>query len=211
MNYIIFDLEATCWDKDEHPASEMEIIEIGAIKFRKNPAGHWDKSEFNVFVKPTIHPELSSFCKKLTSITQKDVDGALPFETVLPLFQHFIGVGREEYLLCSWGFYDRKQLAQDCKLWRKDTKWLKPHISLKHQFAGRRKMGVSAALKKIGKAFKGMHHRGIDDARNIFEIFIYNFSNWDFTPMSLPTPSKKKVENENVTTQSNKEDQPGEG
>lgn len=63
MNYIIFDLEATCWAQ-KGPISE--IIEIGAVKIGPDLN---TISEFSSFVKPMRNPILSDFCKELTSIT----------------------------------------------------------------------------------------------------------------------------------------------
>ena len=50
MNYIIFDLECTCW-KERPSGMEMETIEIGAVKL--DDFGEWIES-FGVFIRPTI-------------------------------------------------------------------------------------------------------------------------------------------------------------
>lgn len=71
MNYIIFDLEATCWENDR--TKQNEIIEIGAVKLDENLAVI---GEFQTFIKPKLNPILSDFCKKLTSISQEEVDQA---------------------------------------------------------------------------------------------------------------------------------------
>lgn len=138
MNYIVFDLEATCWEGDyDRPETnpETEITEIGAVKLN-------EKLEvidtFQTFIKPKLHPQLSDFAKKLTTITQEDIDAAPSFERALFAFQYWIQ-SREgtkdhhDYWLCSWGFYDRKQFTADCNLHMKDTAWLENHISVKHQ------------------------------------------------------------------------------
>lgn len=74
MNYIIFDLEATCWENDHK--RQNEIIEIGAVKLNE---GLKTVSDFQIFVKPALSPQLSDFCKRLTSISQADVDAAVYF------------------------------------------------------------------------------------------------------------------------------------
>jgi 3'-5' exoribonuclease 1 len=64
MNYIIFDLEATCWEGWDK--SRNETIEIGAVKISDERE---IISEFSSFIKPLKHFILSDFCKSLTSIT----------------------------------------------------------------------------------------------------------------------------------------------
>lgn len=179
MNYIIVDLEATCWEGSR--LFNNEIIEIGALKINEEGS---IVSEFSAFVKPLKHPILSEFCKELTSISQSEVDQANYFPEVVAAFQEWIGVGQSDYLLCSWGFYDQKQFEADCKLYGLDFSWTLKHISLKHQHAKIRKLkraiGMKNALKLEKLNLEGTHHRGIDDARNIAKIFLKHFDHWDF-------------------------------
>lgn len=85
MNYIILDLEATCW-RDRASGNQSEIIEIGALKIddHKMLLG-----EFSAFVKPKLHPKLSEFCTELTTIEQGDIDQAQDFKTVIRNFFKF--------------------------------------------------------------------------------------------------------------------------
>ena len=178
MNYIIFDLEATCWpEKGKHIS---EIIEIGALKIS-------DKqiivSEFNCFIKPINHPILSEFCKNLTSITQAEIDKSELFPSVIEKFRQWIDLENEDYLLCSWGYYDRKQLIADCNLHQFDFEWASKHISLKHQYADIKKLnrpiGLGKAISSEGMQFEGTAHRGINDAKNIARIFLRYFNDWE--------------------------------
>jgi len=178
MNYIVLDLEATC-EKD-NPHFNKEIIEIGAVKLT-------DSFEiidtYDAFVRPILNPTLSAFCMELTTIQQSDVDAANLFPVVLNGFKEWIGVGSKEYLLCSWGFYDKKQLNADCRLHQLNDSWTDRHISLKHQFADIRDCrpcGMEKALKILNIPLDGTHHRGIDDAKNIAKIFKVYKDRWDF-------------------------------
>lgn len=177
MNYIILDLESTCWENDR--TRQNEIIEIGAVKVSSDLQM---VDEFQTFIKPMMHPRLSNFCTKLTSITQEHVDHAPSFLQALKSFQDWIG--QEEYWLCSWGFYDKSQLKKDCELHRTQTAWLKKHISIKHQHGKmigiEKGVGMERALKMLNIPLDGTHHRGIDDARNIAKIFIRIFDNLKF-------------------------------
>ena len=179
MNYIIFDLEATC-EKDNKNFTN-EIIEIGAVKVSD---GYEIVDEFTSFVKPILNPVLTDFCMNLTTIKQSDIDSAPLFKDALASFQEWIG--NDTYWLCSWGFYDKAQLKKDCQLHRVDTNWLINHISLKHQHGkkviGKEKgVGMQAALNKAGLKLEGIHHRGIDDAKNIAQIFIKYRDIWVYS------------------------------
>ena len=179
MNYIVFDLEATCWEGAD--VRQSEIIEIGAVKINDQKQ---IVSEFARFIKPLRHPVLSDFCKNLTSITQENVDHAAYFNIVAEEFKHWIGYGVGEYILCSWGLYDKKQFQSDCQLYGMDTDWLMPHVNLKQQHGRIRKLqraiGMKNALQLEGISLEGTHHRGIDDARNISKIFLRYFDQWSF-------------------------------
>ena len=177
MNYIILDLEATCW-RDRSLNNQNEIIEIGAVKINEKRE---KVDEFCSFIQPKLNPILSEFCTELTTIEQNDIDQTDGFEAVITNFWNWINL-EEDYLLCSWGFYDRSQFKKDCELHGMRTDWLKPHISLKHQYAEikhlRRPMGMGGALRKENIPLEGTHHRGIDDARNISKIFLKHFEGW---------------------------------
>jgi len=178
MKYIILDLEATCWEKKD--VQPNEIIEIGAVCVDDDQE---IIGEIDLFVKPKVHPILSDFCKKLTTISQEMVDDAPLFPEAIKAFQDWIKGFKDDYILCSWGFYDKTQFKNDCTLHKLDTRWLKNHISLKHQYSDFRGIagaGMPTALKKEGLTMEGTHHRGIDDAKNIAKIFVHCFDEWDF-------------------------------
>jgi 3'-5' exoribonuclease 1 len=165
VNFIIFDLEATCW-QGRPPSKVQEIIEIGAVMVD----GYGDEiSRFNRFVRPILNTNLSAFCQELTSIRQQDVDRANTFAD-------------EDYLLCSWGSFDKKMLIQDSLLHKMETEWAEPHINLKQQYTDlkrlRKPCGLKAAVEREGFDFTGAHHRGIDDAVNLAKIFVKFLDDW---------------------------------
>jgi inhibitor of KinA sporulation pathway (predicted exonuclease) len=178
MKYVIFDLEASCW-LGRPPNGVNEIIEIGAVKI--NDYGEIESS-FMKFVKPTINPVLSDFCKKLTSIAQIDVDRSRTFPFIIQEFMDWIGVGDDHYILISWGKYDRTQLVDDCKLHRLETEWLDHHFNLKPAYRALKSLkdepGLKKAVKLEGFEFTGIHHRAISDAENTAKIFIKYFKEW---------------------------------
>lgn len=167
--YIIVDLEATCWPERTR-IEQMEIIEIGAVRLDGNHLAVMD--EFQAFVKPREHPELSDFCRELTPIKQLDIDRARDFKTVFEDFLHWIGP--RDYALCSWGAYDLKQFQVECRRHGLPLPTaFRHHINIKEAFCalrGLRSCGMKQALHLLGLPLKGTHHRGLDDARHIARI-----------------------------------------
>lgn len=181
MRYVVFDLEATCWEERIVRYDQMETIEIGAVLVN---ADFEVVSCFSEFIKPLKHPKLSAFCKNLTKIDQEDVAAAAGFAEVVERFKEWFDAGKSDYALCSWGKYDRKQLASDCALHRLDAEWVDAHVNLRKQYAKfmmlKRAIGMERALIEEGFQLEGEHHRGIDDAKNIAKIFIKYRDKWNF-------------------------------
>lgn len=182
MNYIVYDLEATCWPEKDRQNRPQEIIEIGALKFDEEGE---EIERFSCFVKPAIYPTLSDFCKQLTNISQVDVNQADDFVEVIDDFKDWIGFyDEEEYLLCSWGFFDAKALIKNCQQHDLESNWVLSHISLKHQYRTikglPKPIGLAKALKAEGFVFDGDPHRGIDDAINTAKIFVKYLNLWRF-------------------------------
>ncbi len=180
-DYLVIDLEATCDDKGAVPRDQMEIIEIGGVWV----AGETFQplAEFQTFVRPVRHPELTVFCTELTSITQAQVDTAPGFAEAIEALAEFIG-GRGP-LFASWGAYDRHQFEQDAAHHGVALPLGEDHLNVKQAFSDalgtRRRYGMARALARIGLELEGTYHRGIDDARNIARLLPY-------TVGALPLP-----------------------
>lgn len=180
MNFIIYDLEATCW-RGRPPKGVQEIIEIGACKI--NRYGEILDS-YSEFIRPSVNTILSSFCKQLTSISQRDVDNAQTFPKVIEDFKDWIDIYSEEYIFCSWGAYDKQFLLNDCRLHKLDEDWLVNFIDLKEAYHTHKKIAKHRGLKKVvsneGFEFTGIHHRAISDAENLSKIFVKYIDEWQY-------------------------------
>lgn len=180
MNFIIYDLEATCWE-GKPPQMQQEVIEIGALIL--NPYGEVE-DVFNSFVQPVVHPFLSHYCQQLTSITQLNVNRAPRFPEVTDLFLDWAESFDDDFVLCSWGSFDRKLLINNCDLHRLDWDWVDPHMNLKHQYhqikRQRRMIGLKSAVEREGFEFTGIHHRAISDAENLAKIFGKYLDVWQY-------------------------------
>ena len=178
MNFIIYDLEATCW-RGRPPGLVQETIEIGAVLI--NAYGE-ELGSFNKFIKPIVNPILSPFCTELTSITQTQIDCADIFPKVMDEFLDWIEYFDDDYWLCSWGSFDKKILLLDCKLHNLDCDWLDQHLNLKRQYKTLKRLhrpcGLKTAVKKEGFEFTGIHHRGISDAENLAKVFVKYIDEW---------------------------------
>jgi len=171
---LVVDLEATCDDRNKTPSlvpkNEMETIEIGAVLVET--ATLETVGELGVFVRPVRHPVLTDFCKALTTITQADVDAAPLFPEAVANVARFLD-GRRA-LFCSWGDYDKNQLAQDAAHHGIRLPFVQSHVNLKKRFSEQlgepKRFGMDGALKRVGLTLDGTHHRGIDDARNIARL-----------------------------------------
>ncbi len=180
MNYLILDIEATCW-KVPPPDPRSEIIELGA--FRVNQFGEV-RGKFSRFVKPVLNPTLSDFCRELTSIDQVDVNRARTYPDIVEEFLAWGKVDDEEHLICSWGNFDKKIMADNCVLHSLDPWWTKEHANLKDLYMKlkgfRTPIGLKKAVEREGFEFTGTHHRGISDAENLTKVFLKYMPDWKF-------------------------------
>lgn len=179
LYYLIIDLEATCCDQRSFPRNEMEIIEIGAVMVARKGLAVVD--EFQTFIQPVRNPQLTAFCRELTSIRQSDVDQAPQFPAALKALQAWLAPF-EDYLFCSWGDYDKSQFAQDCRFHRLAYPFPDAHLNLKKQFSitqgYKKRFGMAGALQIAGIPLQGTHHRGIDDARKMAKLMPWIVGGW---------------------------------
>ena len=172
--FLIVDLEATCSNDGSIPREEMEIIEIGAVMLNRST---WNiDSEYQQFIKPVRHPDLTNFCTELTTINQQDVNKAPNITKVNPQIKQWIDAYPRN-IFCSWGNYDKNQFIQDCEFHQLAYPFSSEHRNIKKEFSlylgSNKKFGMTQALKHLGIELQGIHHRGIDDARNIAAIYKY--------------------------------------
>lgn len=177
-HWLVIDLEATT-DDGGWPVTEMEVIEIGATLVNRQGR---EVDHFQRFVKPRRRPQLTTFCRELTHISQASVDTAAPFSEVWGQFERWLG-HHQTHLIAwvSWGDYDRQQLLQEWQQHQLHSLLADlPHINLKQRFAKarhlQRPLGLNGALQLAGLQFNGMQHRALEDARNTARLL----------PLSLP-------------------------
>lgn len=176
----VLDFEATCWEEYD----TREIIEfptvIVDIKTRKII------DQFNTFVKPTDYPTLSDFCKKLTSITQKQVDLGIKLKEACHKHYDFIQKYKNGVFVTCGNWDLQKMLPMDCK--RHDLKipsiykqWINIKTAHKDLYNKPQAGGSMHSMLKFNNLeLLGTHHRGIDDCVNIARIGIKMLEdNWN--------------------------------
>ena len=172
---VALDLETTGLD-----IRSDQIIEIGAVKIDRSGDV---LGSFSEFVRPTVNPYLSGFCKQLTNIEQEHVDRADTFDRVVGRFMDWGNVFDDEYILCSWGQDDSLLLRNDCLLHQKEHDWIQHYVDLKKAYRKLKNLkhasGLKSTVKKEGFEFTGIHHRAISDAENLAKVFVKHLEDWD--------------------------------
>ncbi|TCS92066.1 3'-5' exonuclease [Hazenella coriacea] len=168
---LIIDLESTCYEKTKQPPYFFsEIIEFGAVVFDVNTLKQVEG--YQTFVRPTLFPQLSPFCKSLTTITQEQVETGKSIETAITELNELSR--RTKSIFSSWGFYDQRQTMAVCRRFQLKYPFLPQHINLKQAhkefYQLKRPLGMKQALQYLSLNLSGTHHRGIDDAKNIAKI-----------------------------------------
>ena len=156
---------------------EREIIEIGAVVIDAQSDTFDIVREFNIFVRPSIHPQLSDFCTELTTITQENVDAAPTFKAAFKQFTDFLYETGEycTYKFCAWGNFDADMIATECKRINRtspfsDTLNLKVKLLNQYNFTNAHAGNLDKACQALGHSWEGAHHRAIVDAQNTAKL-----------------------------------------
>ena len=119
MNYIIFDLEASC-RQTKNPLVRQEIIEIGAYRLN---SFYEIEGEFDSLVQPSVIRGISNYCTNLTGITQEHLNKAERFPKVFKEFKDWIYEQEEDFVLLSWGRTDLELIRQECQFHMIEVSW----------------------------------------------------------------------------------------
>jgi len=168
----IVDVEATCWDGRPPPGQVNEIIEIGLTVV--DLAANTRLGKHRILVCPQ-RSRVSEFCTELTSLTQEEVDGGVPFGEACRLLVTEHESDRRPW--ASWGDYDRNQFTRQCEHTGAEYPFSADHTNAKLRFTEahnlRKRPGMVQALEIAGLPLEGRHHRGDDDAWNIAALVLH--------------------------------------
>ncbi|XP_076140111.1 3'-5' exoribonuclease 1 [Alosa pseudoharengus] len=174
----VVDFEATC--EESNPLDfEHEIIEFPIVLIDTHTLEIVDT--FQEYVRPEVNPKLSDFCVQLTGITQKMVDDADTFPSVLRrvvswLQEKELGT-KYRYTLLTDGSWDMsKFLNIQCRIsGLRYPPFARKWINIRKSYGNfykvpRTNTKLSSMLEKLGLQYEGRPHCGLDDARNIARI-----------------------------------------
>lgn len=166
---IVVDLEATCWEGEPPAGEQSEVIEIGLCVL---DVVREERLENRALLVKPQRSNLSPYCTELTTLTQEQLDGGMPFQQACQILI-------EEYdsrhrTWASYGDYDRFQMQSQCASWGIDYPFGYSHINVKNLLALhlklKREVGLAYALDLLDMPLEGTLHRGIDDAWNIAAV-----------------------------------------
>jgi inhibitor of KinA sporulation pathway (predicted exonuclease) len=167
---VVIDIEATCWEGNIPEGMSSDIIEIGVCLLDVHTGEISDNKGIMVLPERSA---VSPFCTELTTITQEMLDK----EGIS--FKEACSILKKEYLSqsrawASFGAYDFKQFQRQCAAMNISYPFSPSHINVKTLFALKMKLnhelGMAGALEMLSIPLEGVHHRGVDDARNIAKI-----------------------------------------
>jgi inhibitor of KinA sporulation pathway (predicted exonuclease) len=166
---VCFDLEMCCWDDPEQARDVGEIISIGLVEMCLATGKQLRTAEY--IVKPE-KDTVSSFCTKLTGITQAQVDKqGKPLEKVLERIKAKFGGAHKVYV--AWG-NDAFVLDEECA----EKGFFSPITNsinaallfmVKHRHNGGR-IGMKKAMTQYGLDFEGRQHNALVDAKNLAKL-----------------------------------------
>ncbi|KAI8970534.1 ribonuclease H-like domain-containing protein [Pilobolus umbonatus] len=174
--FLFFDVEATCVEGGGF-SYPNEIIEFPVVLVDGKNFEIVD--EFRSYVKPTIRPQLSDFCVKLTGIQQSVVDDSPDFIEVLDMFQQFMHkydlFRSSSAIFVTDGPFDiRDFITKQCAHSKLkhippyfELPWINIRKSFKDFFHQKENKNINGMLSYLGLTFEGREHSGLDDARNL--------------------------------------------
>jgi inhibitor of KinA sporulation pathway (predicted exonuclease) len=163
---VVIDVEATCWRGPPPPDELQEIIEIGLCVLEVDSLAR--RARESILVRPR-RSRVSPFCTQLTTLTQEQVDGGMPFSEACADLATRLGTRARTF--ASWGDFDRRLFEAQCAREEVKSPFGHTHLNVKNLFALARglpqEVGMMDALRLAGLPHEGTHHRGHDDAWNI--------------------------------------------
>jgi inhibitor of KinA sporulation pathway (predicted exonuclease) len=168
----VVDIEATCWANDvEKPAGQLsEIIEVGVCTLDVATLSVQEPRGILTF---PIDSEVSLFCTKLTTLTADKIRAEGVELGAACLYLREFRKSRE-HIWASYGDYDRRMFAENCKRREIPYPFGARHWNVKSMaavaFGWPAEVDMAVALARMGLELEGTHHRGVDDAANTARI-----------------------------------------
>ncbi len=181
MKYIVMDLEWNNTYGRKINGFINEVIEIGAVKLDENLNV---VDTFSHLIRSQIGKKLRGSVKRLTNITNEDIDGGIPFAQAFTEFHHWIGP--DESVVLTWGDGDIRVLIDNYRYLSGIGRipFLSNYADLQRLFQNvyktpaSKQIGLAAAAQLLDiKDEDYASHRALDDSLLSAECFkrCYNF------------------------------------
>lgn len=176
MQFIVMDLEWNNTYAKKANGYINEIIEIGAVKLD-------DRLEsvdtFSCIIRSQIGKKLRGSVKRLTQLTNADIDTGLPFTQAFYRFRKWVG-NDEDTVILTWGDGDIRVLLDNFKYLNgiKVVPFLRNYCDLQkffqknHATLKGQQTGLLTAAETVGiDPEQYIHHRALGDSMLTADIF----------------------------------------
>jgi len=178
--YVVLDFEATC-NENKNRGLTQEVIELPSVIISGKTLAV--VAEFQQYVQPVLHPQLTKFCTELTGIQQAWVDDGKEFPAAFKAYRAWLldnglnMTGKKNFAFVTCGDWDLKtMLPIQCSVSSLDVPTeFKSWINIKKSFSSfynQRATGMMGMLNHLKLDLEGRHHSGIDDCRNISRVLV---------------------------------------
>ncbi|MEE1010578.1 MAG: 3'-5' exonuclease [Acutalibacteraceae bacterium] len=175
MQFIVMDLEWNNTYAKKANGYINEIIEIGAVKLDKDLE---TVDTFSCIIRSQIGKKLRGTVKRLTHLTNADINAGMPFTKAFSVFRKWIG--NEETVILTWGDGDIRVLLDNFKYLNgiKVIPFLSTYCDLQKSFqkinnsSKGQQTGLLTAAEMVGiDPEMYIHHRALGDSMLTAEIF----------------------------------------
>lgn len=186
MQFVVLDLEWNNTYAKKAKGYINEIIEIGAVKL---DAELENVDTFSCIIRSQIGKKLRGSVKRLTHLTNDDINSGMPFTKAFSMFRKWIGT--EETVIFTWGDGDVRVLLENFKYLNgiKVIPFLNKYCDLQRVF--QRIMGstkgqqtglLNAAQMLDIDPEMYIHHRALGDSMLTADILKILLKNNEFFP-----------------------------
>lgn len=172
MNYVIFDLEFNqAYRCATNKMLKQEIIEIGAVKVDEN---FNVIDEFRHYINPKLFKQINPYVQAKTSITMTKLrDCGLSFPQVVKNFVNWL---EKDYILCSWGIDDIRELKNNCLFYDISIEWVEKFIDIQLLYSitnpsEKKQVRLKQAIEELEIPQESAFHTAIVDAFYTMEVF----------------------------------------
>eukprot|EP00850_Spirogloea_muscicola_P019429 SM000190S04865 [mRNA] locus=s190:239755:241585:+ [translate_table: standard] len=168
---VVVDFESTC--NNRPGLRPTEIIEFPSVLV--DLAALRVVDTWRAYVRPVMHPRLTSFCMNLTGVQQHQVDAGVRLEQALRLHDKWLasrGVLGRPFAVATWSDWDCKVMLEAECAWKGIRKpayferWINLREPFQKVFGARTRGNLQACMALAGLTWRGRPHCGLDDAAN---------------------------------------------